>query len=232
MHIIPAILPETFEALQLEARQAAKVAECVQVDVCDGVFVPHRSWPFQSQPDPDFDALMQEEQGLPEWQKLNYEVDLMVSDPAEVARKWIMVGASRVVLHIESSPTSLSILQELRAAYGGAPDSPTNIVFGVSLQNETPLETLYPFLPHADFVQLMGISRIGFQGEPFDGRVLERITQLRERYPALIISVDGAVDADTAPRLIKAGASRLVVGSYLSEGSMPERVAHLESLFT
>ena len=231
MHIVPAILPETFEELQFHARQAAKVAECVQLDICDGIFVPHRSWPFQSQPDPDFDALMQEEQGLPEWQKLNYEVDLMVSDPAEVAKQWIMVGASRVVLHIESSPTALSILQELRAAYGGAPDSPTNILFGVALQNETPLERLYPFLPHADFVQLMGIPRLGFQGEPFDERVLPRISQLRETHPELIISVDGAVDADTAPRLIEAGASRLVVGSYLFEGSVAERVAHLESLF-
>lgn len=232
MHIIPAILPETFEELALHARAVVGVAEGVQLDVCDGIFVPHRSWPYQSMPDPDFEAILREEKGLPEWQKLNYEVDLMVGEPAEAVRQWILAGASRVVLHLESSPTLLQKLIDLRAAYGGAPDTPTGIMFGVALQNETPLEELIPFVSHADFVQLMGIARIGFQGEPFDERVLPRIAQLRAAYPELILSIDGAVDAQTAPRLIAAGASRLVVGSYLSEGSAKERVVYLESLFT
>ena len=37
----------------------------------------------------------------------------------------------------------------------------------------------------------MGIEHIGFQGQDFDDRVLEQIKTLREKFPDLIISVDG-----------------------------------------
>jgi ribulose-phosphate 3-epimerase len=38
---------------------------------------------------------------------------------------------------------------------------------------------------------------------------------LKEKYPNLIISIDGAVNDESAPKLIAAGATRLVSGSYL-----------------
>ena len=64
----------------------------------------------------------------------------------------------------------------------------------------------------------MGIEKIGFQGEPFDERVLDQIKALRKQFPEVTISVDGAVDFDTAPELIEAGANRLVAGSAIFNG--------------
>src|SRR3989338_570743 len=68
-----------------------------------------------------------------------------------------------------------------------------------------------------DFAQFMGIEKIGFQGQLFDERVLGKIADLRERFPKVIISVDGGVNMKNAPRLIKAGANRLVSGSTIFE---------------
>ena len=61
----------------------------------------------------------------------------------------------------------------------------------------------------------MGINHVGFQGEPFDERVIEKVKAVRAKYPEMIISVDGGVSLETAPKLIEAGVSRLIVGSAI-----------------
>ncbi|MEK7390774.1 MAG: hypothetical protein AAB635_01405, partial [Patescibacteria group bacterium] len=68
-----------------------------------------------------------------------------------------------------------------------------------------------------DFVQFMGIAKIGFQGQLFDERVYDKISGLRATRPNVTISVDGGVNLETATKLIEAGANRLVVGSALFE---------------
>ena len=77
----------------------------------------------------------------------------------------------------------------------------------------------------------MGIEKIGYQGQPFDERVIDQVKALRKEYPELIISVDGGVSFDTAPRLIEAGANRLVVGSVIFNSlDIRETVLALRSL--
>jgi ribulose-phosphate 3-epimerase len=77
----------------------------------------------------------------------------------------------------------------------------------------------------------MGIEHIGFQGELFDEKVLIQIKGLKERYPDLIISVDGSVNEDTAPLLVEAGANRLIVGSVLMRSfDVKETIKELENL--
>ena len=95
---------------------------------------------------------------------------------------------------------------------------------GISIGMDTPLEDIYPFLNHVDFVQLMGIDEIGFQGEEFDERVLDRIRLLRSQYKDLSISVDGSVNLETAPKIIDAGANILVVGSAIWKSQDPRAV--------
>ena len=65
----------------------------------------------------------------------------------------------------------------------------------------------------------MGIREIGFQGQDFDSAVLEKISDMRDHYPEMPISVDGGVDGDSAADLIDAGATRLVSGSYIFESA-------------
>ena len=77
----------------------------------------------------------------------------------------------------------------------------------------------------------MGIEHPGSQAEPFDERVLSQIKSLREKYEELIISVDGSVNDKTAHLLRDAGASRLVVGSFLFDDfELEEKINYLENL--
>jgi ribulose-phosphate 3-epimerase len=61
----------------------------------------------------------------------------------------------------------------------------------------------------------MSIGHIGFQGQAFDPKVIEKIKEVKEKYPSMIISIDGGVSLDIAKTLINAGANRLVIGSAI-----------------
>ena len=61
----------------------------------------------------------------------------------------------------------------------------------------------------------MGIDHIGFQGQNFDKKVIDKIKTTKAKYPSIPISVDGGVSLETAPELIAAGADRLIVGSAI-----------------
>jgi pentose-5-phosphate-3-epimerase len=74
----------------------------------------------------------------------------------------------------------------------------------------------------ADFVQLMGIENIGYQGQSFDPRVLDQVKHAREIKPDAIISIDGGVNLETARELALAGANRLVSGSTIFGANAPE----------
>lgn len=90
-----------------------------------------------------------------------------------------------------------------------------SIDIGVAINSTTPVEKIFNIVNSVDFVQCMGIEKIGYQGQDFDERVLEQIKALKEKFSDLIISVDGGVTLATAPALVSAGASRLVAGSAI-----------------
>jgi len=153
---------------------------------------------------------------------VSYEVDLMVANPEKEVFDWVTGGVSRVILHIESFSkigdiSPIGVVKNIRERFGDPKESMMSVEIGIAIGQETPLEKLDSLIPLIDFVQIMGIAKIGFQGEPFDQRTYERLRTLREKHPDLILSVDGGVSADNAGELIKAGANRLVSGSYIFE---------------
>lgn len=186
----------------------------VQVDVVDGVFVSSKTWPYINQPDSDFSKILKEETGFPFWQELDFEVDLMISKPEDHLDEWIKVGAKRAILHVESSDNILTLIDKARADLP-VKDSILYTELGLAINPDTPNEELDKFLDKIDFVQFMGIAKIGFQGQAFDERVIEKIKNLRAKQSNVTISVDGGVNLETAPMLIEAGVNRLVVGSAI-----------------
>ena len=108
--------------------------------------------------------------------------------------------------------------------YGTEPDRYNVFKFYRKLNITTPHETLYPFIEQLDFVQFMGIAEIGFQGSTFSESVFAKIEDLRNRYPELIISVDGGVNLEVAKRLVETGVNRIVVGSAIFGKNDREKV--------
>lgn len=214
IEIIPAILPKSFSDLQEKMSIVSGIVPMVQVDVVDGVFAPNKTWPYVSRPDPDFTRILEEESGFPFWQELDFEVDLMIANPDIAVFDWIKAGTKRVILHLESSGDISGLIQKIREQLP-VRDSFLYTEIGVAINPDTADEKLDQFLDKADFVQFMGIAKVGFQGQEFDTRVLEKIKNLRSRKSDVTISVDGGVNLETAPKLSELGVNRLVVGSAI-----------------
>lgn len=211
VEIIPAIMPKSFEDLNKKYSLVKDFVNTVQIDVMDGKFVPSKNWPYTD--DIQGKAL----------DKINFdfEVDLMVEKPEAVVEGWIQAGAKRVIIHIESTENIEEVFLKI----------PSDVEVGIALNTTTPNEEIYSLIEKIDFVQFMGIEKIGYQGQAFDERVLEKIASLREKYSRVIISVDGAVNLETAPKLIKAGTNRLAVGSAIFNSSnIKETIKQLSSV--
>lgn len=216
VEIIPAIIPKSFSHLNEKMSLVSEIVPIVQIDVMDGVFVPEKSWPYIKNPDPDFTSILKEENGFPFWETIDFEVDMMISNPKENWEKWLTAGAKRIIVHVESTKNLKNFFETVKRDLPSE-DSLLYTEIGVAINIDTPNEEIYPLLTSVDFVQFMGIAKIGFQGQPFDERVLAKISDLRGKYPNVTISVDGGVNKENAVSLVKAGASRLVVGSAIFE---------------
>lgn len=223
--IIPAILPKDFTELQEKIELVRDFVKTVQIDVCDGQFTPQATWPYRKEDD-SFDKIVREEEGLPGWEKLNFEIDLMVNRPEEHVEEWVSAGATRVIIHAESRGDVAGAVEALSG----------RIEVGLALGMETPVSVIHDFGSmiqegKIQSIQLMGIDNIGFQHQPFDDKVIERIKEVHAAYPDLIISVDGGVSLENGAKLIEAGVTRLVVGSGIFDSdNYLEAVAEFKKL--
>jgi ribulose-phosphate 3-epimerase len=211
--MIPAILPRNEAHLEASLARVRGVARDIQIDVVDGIYAGPASWPFDSG---DNALGLRKSRGemLPMIASFSFEVDLMVSEPEDMAGTFIDLGASRIVFHFGSARDLLSVIKRISHAYGYEREfAPGLLSLGVALSLDTPISVLKSYVDSVDFVQLMGIQHIGKQGEPFDPRVIGRAKELDHLYPHLPVQIDGGVSLENAPELLNAGIDRLVVGS-------------------
>lgn len=201
--IVPAVIPKSREEV-LAFAQKLRFSREFHLDLVDGKFVSAISWPY----DPVGEPLSVK----PQLDMYTLEVDLMVKEPLPAARAWLEAGADMLVFHVET----LS-LEDFKTFTQKA-----TVSVGVSAHGATSLDTLALYAEHADYIQLMGIYKIGAQGLPFDEIVLEKISELKRRFPALPITIDGSVNAATITRLRDAGADRFICGSAIVKQADPE----------
>lgn len=208
IEIVPAILPKSFAELEEKLASIRAAAPLVQVDAVDGIFAQSKTWPFAG--GEMFSSIVAQEEGLPHWEDFDFQFDCMVAHPLKDAREFISAGASGVVLH-HASLGVLEAFEALQAERAGD----LGVELGVAFLPSDPAESFLPYRELADFVQVMGIARVGFQGSAFDPRALELVKNLRSAYPNLSIQVDGGVKLENARAIAQAGANRLVVGSAI-----------------
>ncbi|OGD68486.1 hypothetical protein A2996_03645 [Candidatus Campbellbacteria bacterium RIFCSPLOWO2_01_FULL_34_15] len=199
MEVIPAIIPKSYEDLRQKISLVKDFSHFVQIDITDGIFVSSTSWPYS-------DSVWSEGifLDMPFCNECNFEFDLMIQDPEKTINDWIMEGASKIVVHVESTDNLELLIAELKEK---------KIEVGLAFNIETPFDLYSHLLDKADFIQLMGIEKIGFQGQAFSEKIFEKIADLRKRKPDVIMSVDGGVNLENAKRLKEAGVNRVAVGS-------------------
>jgi len=180
-------------------------ADLLQLDVCDGHFVPTISFGEEVV------------RRTCQVSRLPVEVHLMVSRPEDWVGRMKGLGHFRMIFHIEASRRAMGLVQSI-ARDGVEP--------GLAANPETPLTAIEPLLPYVRNVCLMGIAP-GFSGQKMLDTTVPRVAQLRAMIdktgsPA-VITVDGGVKAENARALVEAGADVLVVSSGIFSHARPAR---------
>jgi ribulose-phosphate 3-epimerase len=192
--ITPSILSANLAYLQEEIESIAPYADWLQVDVMDGHFVPNLSFGAP--------VLRHVRSVLP------IDVHLMVSNPAARVKEFLAVGAKNITFHAEAVKTTRERKALIRAIHKGKATA------GIALNPNTPLSAVQDVLPDVDLLLIMSVQP-GFGGQKFISRVLKKVQQAHERFPMLMIQMDGGIDARTAKLCLKAGATNFVSGSYI-----------------
>jgi len=224
--IIPAIMPQSYSKMEKLVIQVADVVDMIQLDLMDGIFVPEKTWPFKEfkskRPKMDFitdiswQELQTDDLGLPLWDQVDYELDLMVQDADVYLDHWIALGPKRIIFHLESLDDVERLMNEVQGIR-------SLIEIGLSISNDTPIDELLPHLEMIDCVQFMGIAKIGYQGQDFDERVFDKISSLKIHAPSMPIQIDGSVNQYTLEKLHAAGVERFVAGSAVFAADDPSK---------
>lgn len=211
IEVTPALLVKDFSELKEKLSKFIGLTNLVQIDICDGKFVKSTSWPMKPSDETSINSILNEENGMPYWEDIDFEFDLMVQNAHKHFDFFVRLGVKRIVFHLEAEEETdfREFLESLD------PYLKDNIEIGIALNTTTNINKLDPYINYIDFIQCMGIENIGFQGEPFDEKVLVQIKNIKTKYPEIKISIDGSVNKNTAPLLIEVGVDRLVIGSAL-----------------
>lgn len=87
----------------------------------------------------------------------------------------------------------------------------------LSSNPETSVEQMKPYLNLFSSFQVLSVYP-GPSGQPFLPLTLQKVSWLRDTFPASRIEVDGGMNPETARLAKEAGANAFVVGAYLFEG--------------
>lgn len=216
VQIIPGILEGSKKEMVTRAEKFS-FAPRIHLDVMDGDFVDAINWPYSNSDEwAVFEEMAQNKERLVQAQ---FEVHLMVSQPTRAGELFIELGATCVIAHIEafrSEEGAIAAFETWRRA--GARE------VGISILLSTPIPRMEALLKNSgvDFIQVMGIENVGNQGQKFDERTLPRLQEIRERNPSLSLQIDGGAHSNNILSLVNAGATRIVVGSELTQSENPE----------
>lgn len=224
-HILPALIPNNFDHLKEEMALVKDFVSRVQIDVADGSYAPNTTWPYLHKVDTIFEKIKAQDEGMPFWEDVDFEVDLLISNPERVLLDWIAAGASGFIVHIESTRAHADCVEMIREA---------DVELGWGISPKTDLEELFDLidtLEMPDFIQVMGSDKIGYHGVELDPHVPVIVSEIRERYPDLPIAVDIGVNEDTAPKLVAAGVTKLIAGSAILDAEdIPRTIAAFQNL--
>ena len=212
--VSPSLLAANFIDLRSDVDMINRSeADWLHMDIMDGVFVPNISFGF-----PVLEAVAKA-------CTKPLDVHFMIVHPEQYIQRTAKLGAMMMNVHYEACTHLHRTVQEIHDA---------GMKAGVTLNPSTPVSVLEDIINDVEMVLLMSVNP-GFGGQTFIENTISKVQRLKELIvrsgSKALIEVDGGVQAETAPRLVKAGVDVLVSGSYVFKAADPfQTIKELKAL--
>lgn len=214
LKLAPSILAADFSKVGEEIKTVADAgAHDIHIDVMDGDFVPSISF------------------GMPVIESIRkvtnaeFDVHLMVREPARYIADFVNAGADMITVHAEACTHLDSTLMKIKSYDKKA---------GIALNPSTPLSVLEYELEKVDMVLLMSVNP-GFGGQKYIPQTTRKVAELRKMIDSknlnVDIEVDGGIGLSNIREIIDAGANVFVAGSSVFRGEAEKNVKEFLRIF-
>jgi len=181
MQIIPTVgLKKDFEEAETRIKEVCKFSRWVQIDVCDNVFAPGKTFELELLRKLDFET-----------NSSLWDVHLMVKEPISWVNKCISVGSSRIIGQVEMMTDQIEFLERVKSEAAEA---------GLAFDVDTKIEKING---DWDIVLIMG-RQAGFGYYDFEEKVLDKIKTVKDM--GYFVGVDGGADVNNIFKIEQAGA--------------------------
>lgn len=183
------------------------VIDYIHVDVMDGEFVSNETLDFNRLRNYFYDN------------KKNLDVHLMVKNVKLYVELYSLLNPKYITFHIENGNT-LELINYVKNK---------NIRVGLAVNPDTDVDMIKPFLDKVDLILVMSVVP-GRGGQSFIELSLDKIRKIRRLNKDIVISVDGGINNINIKKIKEAGASMSVIGSYITNNDINEKVRELKDL--
>ena len=207
IEIVPSILSADFTNLGKEIKKAER-AGCsrLHLDVMDGHFVPNISiGPIVVK-------------AIRKCTDLYLQTHLMIDHPERYVADFKRAGSDCIIIHQEACRNFRRAVEMIKGL---------KLKAGIALRPNTPPDTIKDIIDEMDMVLIMTVEP-GFGGQTFikgsEKKVAAIKTILSQKGLDIPIGVDGGINNNTIPLVVKAGATQLIAGSAVFTGDVIKNI--------